>query len=74
MPSKGIYIRVDKELLDRFSKVARSMGLNRSEAIRRAMEMFIASGGKSSRTRRMRGIVKSRFSLKELEDLYQVSK
>ena len=43
MPSKGIFIHVDNDLLEKFTKVADSMGLNRSEAIRRAMELFIVS-------------------------------
>lgn len=74
MSSKGIFIRVDERLLEKFSRVARSMGLNRSEAIRRAMEMFIAIQEKESYTGRMRGIVKSRLSLKDLEEIYRVSK
>lgn len=41
MVSRGIFIRVDEEPLDKFSKVARSTGLNECEAIRRAMEMFV---------------------------------
>ena len=74
MPSRGIFIRVDDELLEKFTRMAESMGLNRSEAIRRAMELFIASREDSSLTSRMRGIVKSRFSLRELEELYMVGR
>lgn len=46
---------------------------SRSEAIRKAMEMFIASnrpGRGSSMTARMRGLVRSGLSLKELEEMY----
>jgi len=72
MGSVGIYLRVDKRLLDRFTRVAEAMGLNRSEAIRRAMEMFIAVSEKKSMTSRMRGLVKSKFTLRELEEIYLV--
>jgi len=74
MSSKVIFIRIDKKLLERLSKVAKSMGLNRSEAIRRAMEMFISMREDFSYTRRMRGLVKSKFTLKELEEIYHGSK
>ena len=76
MPPKtrGLYLRVDDELLRRFTEVARSLGMSRSEAIRRAMEMFIHSGSGSTMTARMRGFVKSRLTLRELEELYLVSR
>ena len=67
-------MRVDVKLLEKFSRVARSMGLNRSEAIRKAMELFIASQEKDTYTSRMRGIVRSKLSLKDLEEIYRVSK
>ncbi len=72
MGSVGIYVRVDKELLDKFTKVARSLGMSRSEAIRKAMEMFIATHLGGSLTSRMRGLVRSKLSLRELEELYLV--
>ncbi len=74
--SKGIFIRIDEELLKRFSEVAKSMGLSRSEAIRKAMEAFIAMNTSKSETftRKIRGIVKSKFSSKELEEIYTVSR
>ena len=74
MSSVGIYLRVDKRLLERFSKVAELLGMNRSEAIRRAMEMFITVNEKESMTSRMRGLVKSKLTLRELEEIYWVSK
>ncbi|MCD6096114.1 MAG: ribbon-helix-helix protein, CopG family [Thermoprotei archaeon] len=74
MGSVGIYLRVDKRLLERFSKVAELLGMNRSEAIRRAMEMFITVNEKESMTSRMRGLVKSKLTLRELEEIYWVSK
>ncbi len=74
MGSVGVYIRVDKDLLNRFTKVARVLGMSRSEAIRKAMEMFMASAMKESRTSRMRGLVKSKLTLKELDEIYMVTR
>ena len=74
MSSVGIYLRVDRKLLERFSKVAELLGMSRSEAIRRAMEMFITVNEKESMTSRMRGLVKSKLTLRELEEIYWVSK
>ncbi len=73
---KGIFVRVDEKLLERFNEVAKSMGLTRSEAIRRAMEVFIDINKNTSETytHRIRGLVKSKFSLKELEKIYRVSR
>ncbi len=72
--SKGIYLRVDKELLERFTRVARALGMSRSEAIRRAMEMFIIINEEGLMTPKMRGLVKSKLTLKELEEIYLVSR
>ncbi len=43
MGSVSIYIQIDKGLLDGFTEVARALGMSRSEAIRKAVEMFMAS-------------------------------
>jgi len=74
MGSTGIYLRVDEELLKEFTKVAEMLGMSRSEAIRKAMELFIISKSGKSMTSRMRGLVKSKFTLRELEEIYLVSK
>jgi len=74
MGSVGVYIRVDRRLLEEFTKVAEMLGMSRSEAIRRAMEEFIAAQKGESMTSRMRGIVKSKLSLKELEEAHLVFK
>jgi len=75
MKSSGVYLRVSKDLLEEFTRVARSLGLSRSEAMRKAMEMFINKYRKSdgSLTESMRGLLKgSKFSLKDLEEIYMV--
>ncbi|RLG03217.1 MAG: hypothetical protein DRN61_05170 [Thaumarchaeota archaeon] len=74
MGSVGVYIRVNKDLLDRLTKVARALGMSRSEANRKAMEMFMASTMKESMTSGMRGLVKSRLTLKELDEIYMVTR
>ncbi len=77
MGSTGIYIRINKKLLEEFTKTAQLYGMSRSEAIRKSMEMFIQSsrrGRKKTMTSEMRGIAKSKLSLRELEEAYLVSK
>jgi len=74
-PSLGVYFRVSKELLEEFTRVARSLGLSRSEAIRRAMELFIERyrGNEKTLTEKMRGILKgSKLSSRDLEEMYMV--
>ncbi len=73
---KGIFVMVDEELLKRFNEVAKSMGLTRSEAIRSAMEVFINMNINTSETHthRIRGLVKSKFTLQELEERINLSK
>ncbi len=75
MGSTGVYFRVNRELLERFTKLAESLGMSRSEAIRKAMEMFIERYERKDRetmTSKMRGIVRSKLSLRELEEAYMV--
>jgi len=74
-PSSGVYFRVSKELLEEFTRVARSLGLSRSEAIRRAMELFIERyrGDCKTLTGRMRVMLKgSKLSSRDLEAMYMV--
>ncbi len=52
MGSTGIYLWVDKELLERFTGVARALGMSRSEAVRMATDMFIAVNEEGIMTRR----------------------
>lgn len=73
MGKRGLYVRVDEELLKEFTRKARTLGLSRSEALRRAMKAYIESP-RSSMTSRMRGLVKSRLSSEELEEAYAVLK
>jgi len=70
---RGLYVRIDEELLRRFAEKARRLGMTTSEALRRAMESFATPHGPSM-TSRMRGLVKSRLSYEELEEAYSVFK
>ncbi|MEM0084283.1 MAG: ribbon-helix-helix protein, CopG family [Candidatus Methanomethylicia archaeon] len=74
MKMRGIYVKVKEDVLKEFTKVARSLGLSKSEAFRKAMENFITTSSGETMTAKMRGIVKSRLTLKELEEAYLVSK
>ena len=74
MGSKGIYVRVDEKLLEKFTELARMLGMSRSEAIRKAMEVFMEKQMGKSYTSRMRGLARSKFTLKELEEIYLASK
>lgn len=67
-------MRVDEELLRKFTEVARALGMSRSEALRKAMEMFITVNEEGLMTPKMRGLVKSKLTLRELEEAYLVSK
>ena len=69
---KGIYIRVDEELLRRLDEVARRLGYMRSEAVREALRRFILFSEPGGETSRIRGLVKSRLTLRELEETYMV--
>ena len=72
--SVGVYVRVNRKLLEEFTRLAHRLGMSRSEAIRRAMEMFLERSRGESVTSRMRGLVRSKLSLKELEEAYLVYK
>lgn len=74
MVKKGLYVKVDEELLRKFDDKVRMLGLTRSDAIRRAMEDFVARLEGRTVTSCMRGVVRSRISLKVLEEAYLVFK
>ncbi len=70
MATKGIYLRISEDLLKEVDKLARSMGISRSEAIRLAIQKFIEGSEGETYTHRMRGIVKTSLTHEELEELY----
>ncbi len=72
MVTTGVYVRINRKLLEEFTRLAESLGMSRSEAIRKAMEMFLETHRSRTKTSRMRGIVRSKLSLRELEEAYMV--
>lgn len=72
--AQAIYLRIDGELLRKFDEAAGRLGYTRSEAVREAMRRFILAVGGAEETRKVRGLVKSKLSLRELEEAYTVSR
>lgn len=75
MKSKGVYFRIEEDLLEEFARTAESMGLSRSEALRLAIKEFIRRRSKEYMTDQMLGILKScGLTLRELDDAYHALK
>ena len=68
-----VLVRLSKPLEEELDKLAKSLGVSRAEVVRMALREFIERK-KRLRTRRMRGIVRSKLSLEDLERIYQVSR
>jgi metal-responsive CopG/Arc/MetJ family transcriptional regulator len=68
---KGLYIRVEDSLLRALDKLSAKLGYTRSEAVREAVRRFIITDIEYSETRKIRGLVKSKLSLRELEEAYE---
>jgi len=60
---------LDEEL----DKLAKFLGVSRAEVVRMALKEFIERK-KRLRTGQMRGIVRSKLGLEDLERIYQVSR
>jgi metal-responsive CopG/Arc/MetJ family transcriptional regulator len=68
---RGLYIRIEDSLLRGLDSISSKLGYSRSEAVREAVRRFITTDLEYSETHRMRGIVKSKLGLKELEEAYE---
>ncbi len=68
-----VLVRLSKPLEEELDKLAKSLGVSRAEVVRMALREFIERK-KRLRTRQMRGIVRSKLSLEDLERIYQVSR
>lgn len=64
-----VLVRLDEDTAKLLDRVARSLGVSRAEIVRRALRLYLARE-RGKMTKRMRGIVKPRLSLEELEELY----
>lgn len=65
-------VRLDDSLSEELDRMARSLGVSRAELIRIALRHFLRD--KDLETKRIRGIVSSKLSLKDLEEMYQVGR
>ncbi len=68
-----VLVRLSKPLEEELDKLAKSLGVSRAEVVRMALREFIERK-KRLRTRQMRGIVRSKLSLEDLERIYQGSR
>lgn len=67
-----VLVRLSEELYMELEKISKMLGISKAEVLRLALKEYIARRRKTSMTKRMRGIVRSKKSLKELEEIYQV--
>jgi len=65
-----VLVRLDEETYVELEKLSRALGVSKAEIMRRALKKYLAE--KKSFTKSMRGIVKPRLSLEELEEAYWV--
>ena len=65
-------MRLDKSTASKLEKVAKALGVSKAEVMRRALRRYLAE--EANMTVKMKGIVKSRLSLEELERIYQVER
>ncbi len=70
--SPQVLVRLDYSLGEELDRMARSLGVSRAELIRIALRHFL--GIEKLKTRRVKGIVRSKLSLKDLEKMYQVGR
>jgi len=67
-----VLVRLDKSTASKLEKVAKALGVSKAEVMRRALRRYLAE--EANMTVKMKGIVKSRLSLEELERIYQVER
>ncbi|RLF04119.1 MAG: hypothetical protein DRK00_07405 [Thermoprotei archaeon] len=65
-----VLVRLDEETYAELEKLSKSLGVSKAEIMRRALREYLAKRG--SATKSMKGLVKSRLSLRELEEIYWV--
>ncbi len=67
-----VLVRLSPELYHELEEIARSLGVSKAEVLRQAFREYLARRKVGKNTSKMRGIVKPRISLEELERLYRV--
>ena len=63
-----VLVRLDRETYAELEEPSRALGLSKAEIVRRALRKYLAE--KRSPTKSMRGLVKPRLTLEELEEAY----
>ncbi len=74
MMSSQVLVRLDESLAEELDKMARSLGVSRAELVRIALRHFLRRRRGELKTKQIRGMVRSKLSLEELEELYQVGR
>lgn len=72
MDTVEISIKIDKRLYEEFTRMLNELGLDKNEIIAKMIEEILLRKQRT-RTSKIRGIVKSKLSLKDLEQAYLVS-
>ncbi len=71
--SPQVLVRLDPSLDEELTMMAKMLGVSKAELMRLALREFL-SERKELKTSKMRGIVKSKLSLENLEEMYQVGR
>ncbi|GEM_PF-1523420 len=66
-----VLVRLSPRLYRELEEESRSLGVSKAEVLRRALREYLERR-KGSATRRVRGLVKPRLSMEELEEIYMV--
>ena len=74
MMSSQVLVRLDGSLAEELDRMAKSLGVSRAELVRIALRHFLKREKRDLKTKQIRGLVKSRLSLEELEEMYQVGR
>lgn len=67
-----VLVRLTPELYRELEKIAESLGVSKAEVLRQALKDYLTRKKAGKNTSKMRGLVKPKLSLDELERLYQV--
>ncbi len=74
MMSSQVLVRLDKSLAEELDRMAKSLGMSRAELVRIALRHFLRTGRGDLKTKQIRGLIRSKLSLEELEEIYQVGR
>ncbi len=65
-----VLVRLDRETYAELEELSRALGLSKAEIVRRALRKYLAE--RESLTKSMRGLVRPRLTLEDLEEAYWV--